>query len=74
MGKKEKNHRKKVQARNLEIKSQIKKVEKARMDYFTEMIKKYQEEQNKEELVKTENLDITGAPMPTLTEIQGPQI
>ena len=67
MGKKAKDHRKKVAKRNESMKLQQKKMQMSQQDYLMEMIQKEKAAGAFNSPV-TRQEDIIGAPLPTLTE------
>ena len=74
MGKKAKEHRKKVAKRNEAIKTIQKKYEKERSNFLTNLIQREKEAGAFNSTPITKQEDIIGAPAPTLTEQQGPII
>lgn len=74
MGKKAKEHRKKVAARNEAIKTMQKKFEKERNNYLMNLIQKEKEAGAFNSTPITKQEDIIGAPAAILTEQQGPII
>ena len=76
MGKTAKDHRKKVQARNQEIASQKKKMQKAQQKWLMDLIER-EKAAGKFDNVPPATADqsqVIGASDPTLTEIKGPII
>ena len=75
MGKKAKEHRKKVAKRNAEIKNQQKKYQKQSQDFLMQLIEREKAAGAFNGTpVKSNDDIIIGAPAPTLTEQQGPII
>ncbi len=76
MGKKTKDHRKKVQARNQEIAGQKKKMQKAQQQWLMDLIEKEKAAGKFDNVppAKADPDQVMGAPAPTLTEIKGPII
>ena len=75
MGKKSKEHRKKVAKRNAEIKNQQKKYQKQSQDFLMQLIEREKAAGAFNGTpVKSNDDIIIGAPAPTLTEQQGPII
>lgn len=72
MGKKAKEHRKKIQARNNAIKSAQKKFQKTQQDFLMQMIEREKAAGAFNGTPITDPNQIVGAPAPTLTEQQGP--
>jgi hypothetical protein len=73
MGKKAKEHRKKIARRNAEIKSIQKKLQMSRQDQLMELIQR-EKAAGAFNAPTVNKEDIVGAPLPTLTEQQGPII
>ena len=76
MGKKSSEHRKKVAARNANIKTQKKKFEKAQHDWLMDMINKEKAAGKFDNVPQatTDQNQVIGASSPILTEQQGPII
>jgi len=72
MGKKAKEHRKKIAKRNEAIKTMQKKYEKERSNFLTNLIQREKEAGAFNSAPITKQEDIIGAPAPILTEQQGP--
>lgn len=72
MGKKAKDHRKKVAKRNEAIKTIQKKYEKERSNFLTNLIQREKEAGAFNSTPITKQEDIIGAPAPILTEQTGP--
>ena len=72
MGKKAKEHRKKIQARNNAIKTAQKKFQKAQQDYLMQLIEKEKAAGKFNTTPITDPNQVVGAPAPILTEQQGP--
>ena len=67
MGKKAKEHRKKVAKRNADIKAIQRKMEKSRQDHLMELIQR-EKAAGAFNTPTVNKEDIVGAPIPTLTE------
>ena len=76
MGKLKKDHRKKVQARNQEIASQKKKMQKAQQKWLMDLIEREKAagKFNNIAPAATDTNQVMGAPNPILTEVSGPTI
>lgn len=75
MGKKAKDHRKKVAKRNAEIKTQQKKQQKQAQDFLMNLIQKEKAAGAFDSTpIKSNDEIIIGAPAPTLTDLNGPII
>ena len=72
MGKKAKDHRKKVAKRNENIKTAQKRYETDKNKFLTELIRREKEAGKFNSTPITSQEDIIGAPAPILTEQQGP--
>lgn len=75
MGKKAKEHRKKIAKRNADIKTQQKKYQKQAQDFLMQLIEKEKAAGAFDSTpIKSNDDIIIGAPAPTLTEQRGPII
>ena len=75
MGKKAKEHRKKIAKRNAEIKTHQKKQQKHAQDFLMNLIQKEKAAGAFDGTpIKSNDEVIIGAPAPTLTDLQGPII
>lgn len=74
MGKLKKDHRKKIAKRNEAIKTTQKKYQKAQHDYLMEMIEKEKAAGKFNSTPINDPNYIVGAPLPVLTESQGPML